>query len=168
MLEKGYPLPQPLSSKEKEILETTLINSLLRELGNQSAVNTALYSLGILRSVRAIPYILPLVSNEKYAVESIRSLGAIGNLEALDLLLVTLGENPEEHLRIEIIRALGSMGSRESLEPLFGILKEEGNSPVVIKAVLESLGKIAERGIIDRRIANILSEYLNSPDPNFG
>ena len=166
MLEKGYPLPEPLSVKEKEILETTLINSLLREQENKESVKTALYSLGIMRSGRAIPYILPLVSSDSFAVESIRSLGAIGNLEALDLLLLKLNENPEEPLKIEIIRALGSMGSKESLEPFFKILKEENISPALLKAVLESLGKIAARGTADRRIANTLAEYLNSPDPS--
>lgn len=166
MLEKGYPLPDPLSVKEKEILETTLINSLLREQENRESVKTALYSLGIMRSGRAIPYILPLVSSDRYAVESIRSLGAIGNLEALDLLLLKLNENPQEPLKIEIIRALGSMGSKESLEPFFKILKEENISPALLKSVLESLGKIAARGTADRRIANTLTEYLNSPDPS--
>ncbi|MBI9106391.1 MAG: HEAT repeat domain-containing protein [Spirochaetales bacterium] len=166
MLEKGYPIPQPLSTKEKEILESTLINSLMREQGDQSAVNTALYSLGIMRSSRAITYILPLVTNEEYAVESIRSLGSIGNLEALDLLLLKLDENPKEQLKIEIIRALGSMGSKESLQPLFNILKEAELSPVILKSVLESLGKIAGSGTNDRRIAATLSEYLNSADPS--
>jgi len=166
MLEKGYPLPDPLSVKEKEILETTLINSLLREQENRESVKTALYSLGIMRSGRAIPYILPLVSSDRYAVESIRSLGAIGNLEALDLLLLKLNENPQEPLKIEIIRALGSMGSKESLEPFFKILKEENISPALLKSVLEALGKIAARGTADRRIANTLTEYLDSPDPS--
>jgi HEAT repeat protein len=166
MLEKGYPLPDPLSTKEKDILESTLINSLLREQENQGAVNTALYSLGIMRSSRAITYILPLVTNEEYAVESIRSLGSIGNLEALDLLLLKLKENPEENLKIEIIRALGSMGSKDGLQPLFSILKEKDLSPVILKSVLESLGKIAGSGTIDRRIATTLSGYLNSADPS--
>ena len=164
MLDKGYPLPEPLSAKEKEILESTLINSLLREQENEKAVDTALYSLGIMRSSRAIPYILPLSSNDKFAVESIRALGAIGNLEALDLLLLKLEENPEESLKIEIVRSLGSMGSKESLTPLLNILKEEV-SPAILKSVLEALGKIADRGTIDRRIANTLSDYLNSADP---
>jgi len=165
MLEKGYPLPEPLSVKEKEILESTLINTLIREQRNEKAVNTALYSLGILRSSRGIPYIIPLVSNNGYAIESIRSLGSIGNLEALDLLLIKLEENPEETIKIEIIRALGSMGSRESLEPLFNILKNEEISVNVQKATLESLGKIAARGTNDRRISATLSGYLNSADP---
>ncbi|HAK46373.1 MAG TPA: hypothetical protein DCO79_10715, partial [Spirochaeta sp.] len=165
MLDKGYPLPEPMTKKEKDILESTLINSLLREQGSQKTVNTALYSLGILRSSRAIPYILPLVSNEKYAIESIRSLGAIGNLEALDLLLLKLEEDPAEILKIEIIRALGLIGSKEGLQPLFSILKEEDLSPLVLKSVLESLGKIAAGGTNDRRIANTLSGYLNSADP---
>jgi HEAT repeat protein len=166
MLEKGYPIPEPLSTKEKEILESTLINTLIREQKNDKSVNTALYSLGILRSGRGIPYIIPLVSNDRFAIESIRSLGAIGNLEALDLLLLKLEENPEENIQIEIIRALGSMGSRESLEPLFNILKTEDLSDNVQRAVLESLGKIAARGTADRRISATLTEYLNSADPS--
>ena len=166
MLEKGYPLPEPLSTKEKDILESTLINTLIREQRNEKAVNTALYSLGLLRSSRGISYIIPLVENELYAIESIRSLGAIGNLEALDLLLIKLDENPEDVLKIEIIRALGAMGSRESLEPLLKILKDETLTDNVLKSVLESLGKIASRGTIDRRISSTLSEYLNSADPS--
>lgn len=166
MLEKGYPIPAPLSSKEKEILESTLINTLIREQGNEQAVNTALYSLGLLRSSRGIPYIIPLVSDERFAIESIRSLGSIGNLEALDLLLVSLEENLEETIEIEIIRALGAMGSRESLDPLFKILKDEELTDNVQKVVLESLGKIAERGTIDRRISSTLATYLSSADPS--
>lgn len=165
MLEKGYPIPEPLSTKEREILESTLINTLIREQRNESAVNTALYSLGILRSSRGIPYIIPLVSNEKYSTGSIRSLGSIGNLEALDLLLISLEENPGEIKKIEIIRALGSMGARESLQPLLNILKEEDLSELVLKALLESLGKIAAKGTNDRRISAALTEYLNSADP---
>jgi HEAT repeat protein len=166
MLEKGYPIPSPLSSKEREILESTLINTLIREQKNEVAVNTALYSLGLLRSARGIPYIIPLVSNDLFSIESIRSLGAIGNLEALDILLLNLEENPEETMKIEIIRALGSMGSKEGLTPLFNILKEEEISHNVLKTVLESLGKIAEQGTLDRRISSTLSEYLNSADPS--
>ena len=165
MLEKGYPIPEPLSTKEKEILESTLINTLIREQNNQKAVNTALYSLGILRSSRGIPYIIPLVTNEKFALESIRSLGAIGNLEALDLLLISLSENPEEARKVEIIRALGSMGSRESIVPLLNILKEEEISENILKSVLDSLGKIASNGNADRRISAALANYLTSPDP---
>ena len=165
MLENGYPLPEPLSIKEKEILESTLINTLLREQENQKSVNTALYTLGIMHSGRAIPYIMPLVSSDKYAVEGIRSLGTIGNLEALDLLLLKLDENPAEQLRIEIVRALGSIGAAESLQPLFGILKEDELSPVMLKSVLEALGRIAGQGYADRRIANTLSGYLDSADP---
>jgi len=165
MLEKGYPLPDPMTSKEREILETTLINTLIREQGSPDSVNIALYTLGIMRSSRAIPYILPLVSNSRFAVESIRSLGAIGNLEALDLLLKNLNENPAEPLKIEMIRALGSMGAREAVDPFFVILRDENLSPVLLKAVLESLGKIAARGSADRRIGTKLAEYLESPDP---
>ncbi len=165
MLEKGYPAPEPLSSKEREILESTLINTLIREQRNESAVSTALYTLGLLRSSRGIPYIIPLVSNDQYSTDSIRSLGAIGNLEALDLLLISLEENPEEIKKIEIIRALGSMGARESLQPLLNILKEEELSDLVLKVVLESLGKIAAKGTNDRRISAALAEYLNSADP---
>lgn len=165
MLEKGYPLPVPLSVKEKEILESTLINTLIREQRNEKSVNTALYTLGIMRSGRGIPYIIPLVSNEKFAIGSIRSLGSIGNLEAMDLLLISLSENPEETKKIEIIRSLGSMGSRESLQPLLSILKEEELSEAILKTVLESLGKIAAKGTRDRRISTTLAEYLNSADP---
>ncbi len=165
MLEKGYPVPEPMTGKEKEILESTLINSLLREQSDQEAINTALYTLGLLSSSRAIPYIMPMTSDKTYAVESIRSLGAIGNLEAMDLLLTKLDENPEEPLKVEIIRALGSMGAKESLIPLFNILKEEELPPAVLKAALESLGKIAAYGTADRRISTALSEYLNSADP---
>lgn len=165
MLEKGYPLPEPLSTKERDILESTLINTLIREQRNENAVNTALYTLGILRSGRGIPYIIPLASNDKYAVTSIRCLGAIGNLEALDLLLISLNENPEENKKVEIIRALGSMGAREGLQPLLNILKEEEISESTLKAVLEALGKIAETGTRDRRISAALGEYLNSADP---
>lgn len=166
MLDKGYPLPDSMTAKEKEIFESTLINSLIREQDNSKSVKTALYSLGILRSSRAIPYILPLVSDEQYAVESIRALGSIGNLEALDFILLKLEDDPEETLKIEIIRALGSMGSKEGLQPLYSILKDKDISPVVLKSVLESLGRIAESGTKDRRIATKLSEYLNSADPS--
>jgi len=166
MLEKGYPLPEPLSVKEKEILESTLINTLIREQRSKNSVNTALYTLGIMRSGRGIPYIIPLVSNEDFAISSIRSLGAIGNLEAMDLLLTILSENPEEIKKVEIIRALGSMGSRESLQPLLNILKDEEISEMTLKAVLESLGKIASQGTKDRRISAALAEYLNSADPS--
>ncbi|MBI9098525.1 MAG: HEAT repeat domain-containing protein [Spirochaetaceae bacterium] len=165
MLERGYPLPDPLSVKEREILESTLINSLIREQRDENAVNTALYTLGILRSGRGIPYIIPLVSNDRFAINSIRSLGSIGNLEALDLLLISLSENPDETKKVEIIRALGSMGSRESLQPLLDILKEEEIPENILKTVLESLGKIAARGTVDRRISAALSDYLNSADP---
>ena len=166
MLEKGYPLPEPMSGKEKEILESTLINSLLREQGEQKSVKTALYTLGIMRSSRAIPYVIPLVSNKTYSIEAIRCLGAMGNLEALDLLLQKLENEPEEAQQIEIIRALGSIGSKEGLNSLLEILKDEEISPVLLKSVLESLGKIANRGTVDRRIAATLSEYLNSADPS--
>ncbi|MDC7225645.1 MAG: hypothetical protein PQJ61_02645 [Spirochaetales bacterium] len=165
MLENGYPLPEPMTTKEKDILESTLINSLIREQSDRKAVKTALYTLGIMRSSRAIPYILPLASDEIYDIDSIRALGSIGNLEALDLLLLKLSEAPEENRRIEIIRALGSIGAKEGLQPLFNLLKEEELSLVSLKSVLESLGKIAAAGTKDRRISNTLSEYLNSADP---
>ncbi len=166
MLEKGYPLPEPLTGKEKEILESTLINSLLREQDEPQTVNTALYTLGIMRSSRAIPYIIPLVSDENYSVEAIRSLGAVGNLEAMDLLIRKLEEDPKEQEKIELIRALGSIGSKEGITPLFDIIKDEKISPVLLKSVLESLGKIAAKGTADRRIAAALSDYLNSADPS--
>ena len=165
MLEKGYPLPSPMSSKDSNILESTLINTLIRERDDEASVSTALYTLGIMRSGRAIPYILPLVSDGEFAPESIRALGAVGSLEALDLLLAKLEEAPEEQLRIEIIRALGAMGAKDGLPALLGILKEEELSPVVLKSALESLGKIAAGGTKDRRISAILSGYLDSPDP---
>lgn len=166
MLEKGYPLPEPMTTREREILESTLINSLIREQNRKSSVDTALYTLGLLRSTRSIPYIMPLVSDARYSVNSIRALGAIGNLEALDLLLITMSEDPEESKKIEIIRALGSMGSKEGLQPLLEILKEEEISEPVLKAVLDSLGKIAAAGTRDRRISAALAEYLNSADPS--
>jgi len=165
MLEKGYPLPDPMSEKEREILESTLINTLIREQRNRESVETALYTLGLLRSSRGIPYIIPLVSNQSFSVASIRSLGAIGNLEALDLLLVILEENPEEEKKVEIIRALGSMGARDSLQPLLTILNDEEITEPVLKATLESLGKIASAGTRDRRISAALAEYLNAADP---
>ncbi|MBB6478996.1 HEAT repeat domain-containing protein [Spirochaeta isovalerica] len=165
MLEKGYPLPEPMTENEKEILESTLINTLIREQSNNEAVETALYTLGLIRSSRGIPYIIPLVSHTSYSVSSIRSLGAIGNLEALDLLLIALEENPDDNKKIEIIRALGSMGARESLQPLLSILNEEELSEPLLKAVLDSLGKIAAAGTKDRRISAALAEYLNSADP---
>jgi len=165
MLEKGYPLPDPMSEKEREILESTLINTLIREQRNRESVETALYTLGLLRSSRGIPYIIPLVSNQSFSVASIRSLGAIGNLEALDLLLVILEEDPEEEKKVEIIRALGSMGARDSLQPLLAILNDEEIPESVLKATLESLGKIASAGTRDRRISAALAEYLNSADP---
>ncbi|MBN2657136.1 MAG: hypothetical protein JXR86_08760, partial [Spirochaetales bacterium] len=166
MLEKGYPLPEPMTEKEKDILESTLINTLIREQRNTGAVETALYTLGLIRSSRGIPYIIPLVSSQQYSLSSIRSLGAIGNLEALDLLLLSLEENPEEDEKVEIIRALGSMGARESLQPLLSILDEDELPEPVLKVVLDSLGKIASAGTRDRRISAALAEYLNSADPD--
>jgi len=80
--------------------------------------------------------------------------------------LTILSENPEEIKKVEIIRALGSMGSRESLQPLLNILKDEEISEMTLKAVLESLGKIASQGTKDRRISAALAEYLNSADPS--
>lgn len=165
MLEKGYPLPEPLMEKERAILESTLINTLIREQNNSKAIETSLFTLGRIRSTRAIPYIIPLVSNSLYSVGSIRALGSIGNLEALDLLLNSLQDNPEQTKKVEIIRALGSMGAREALQPLLTILKEENLENQVLNALLESLGKIAEAGNRDRRITTALTEYLNSADP---
>ena len=165
MLEKGYPIPEPLTAKEREILESTLINSLLRERDQARTISTALYTLGIMRSSRSIPYIIPLVSDQEFAVESIRSLGSIGSLEALDLLLQRLSETPDEAMKIEIIRALGSMGAKDGLQPLLAMLRNEDIQPNVLKTVLEALGKIAAAGTADRRTATVLSGYLESPDP---
>lgn len=165
MLEKGYPLPEPLTDKEREILESTLINSLIREQSSKSSMEISLYTLGLLNSSRSIPYIMPLVSSGNYSQMSIRALGSIGNMEALDLLLAALSEGGEDAKRIEIIRALGSIGAKESLQPLLEILKEENLDDQVLKAVLNSLGEIAAAGTKDRRIAAALTDYLNSADP---
>ena len=123
MLEKGYPLPEPLGRKEAEILDATLINTLIRQQNEEESVKLALYTLGLRRSSRAIPYILPLGNSPTFAVESIRALGAIGSMEALDLLLTrleegTLGGTTVE-TRTELIRALGSIGAKEAIPPRF-------------------------------------------------
>ncbi len=167
MIEQGYPIIEDMPSEDENVLVSALIQTTINERGsNPERVKSAIKTLGKLRDPFAVPYILDLMKIEEYQVACIRALGEIGNQEAEEKLIGLLEEESNVRLREAALKSLGRIGGEESLDLLVTLLPEvKGASPKEEAAILHALSGMAVQGGSDRRISSVLTDYINSPDP---
>lgn len=167
MIERGYPLPENMGADNAAILQSIMVNTVLRERGGSPArVNAAIKTLGRLKVAPATGYLLELLSDPELKRAAIAALGEIGSAEALSALLGELGRKNDLATRIELIRAIGRVGDRESIARLQELLKSDAAGspdPEVVVVVMESLVSIVKRGSPDPSMLGTFTEYVSSP-----
>jgi len=171
MIEKGYPFPENLNPEDRDVLVSSMINTIRKyQDRDEERVNAAVKTLGRLKAENAVPYITEIFSRESYKKESIGALGAIGSRQAMNLLVRELSEAKDTESRINIIKALGKIGGEESLNEILAILPEkddENTDPAVEAAALQSLVSLSAHGTTDTKIYGVFEKYLSAPEPEF-
>ncbi|MCF6336256.1 MAG: hypothetical protein L3J12_11000, partial [Spirochaetales bacterium] len=165
MIEAGYPLPD-LNSDDKELLVNLTINTIIKEKNsNTKKVLTAIRTLGRLQAKSAIPYLEELLSSPGYSIETAIALGNIGGNESRQILVDKLeGEEPG-NLKNTLIMALGKTGGDDSVKLILSLLKGEENEPETEKTIVSALSSLSIKGVRDKKIYTILTEYLKNDDP---
>ena len=109
-------------------------------------------ALGMLREVKAVPELLPLVkeSHLRTRVEALHALGEIGDRLATAPLIVFLRDERWE-VRDAAARALGRMKDPKALSALEGALHDE--NPRVVESAARGLGRLGEADAIEGLIA---------------
>ena len=121
------------------------------------------YSLGRMKDRRAIPALRILVrGNSAYGRGfAARGLGAVKDLDALDLLRVMtsdVGHTPAQ--AVEAIRAMGDLGDPAALGPLIDVLKIRGIHMGVRAEAVTAIGKLKTPRSVD-----VLLELVTDPSP---
>ncbi len=109
----------------------------------------AIHLFGLLKDPRAVPILIPLLSDREVNYKVLWALGEIGDSRANQALIAALGDaNPS--IRVFAIQALEKLGAREALPSLRGLLNDYEKSrlgtPVTIAetartAIIKLLGK---------------------------
>ena len=166
MIERGYPIPDAYTEEEKDILVSIMINTVIKRANdNLPTVSAAIKTLGKLKAASASEYLIDLLQNPTFRRASIKALGDIGSQDALDLLLAELDQETDEAVKIEIILSIGKIGSQESLNYLLNLAKKENTDSEMLKAVLESLVGISEKGATNTSLQAVFNLYLESAEP---
>ncbi len=168
MIVKGYPLPEDLSSEDRGVLVSSMINTVIKEkAADPDRVRAAIKTLGRLESDIAVPYIMEVLDLEEFKSESIQALGSIGSKSAQDLLTEELGKTTKTSVKNEIIRSLGKIGGEESLERILSLFPAGSDGEIdrdMEISLLKALSSIAAGGNTDQRIFKLFEKYLTSPD----
>jgi HEAT repeat protein len=167
MIERGYPLPDDLGPENTAILQSIMINTVVRERGQSPArVRVAVKTLGRLKSATAIGHLVELLSDADLKRAAISALGEIAQPEALAVLTSELGKRNDTPTRVELVHAIGRVGDRGSITRLQELLKTEGGvgpEPEITLAVLEALVFIVESGNPDVAALPTFQEHIGSP-----
>lgn len=101
------------------------------------AVRVMVRLMSLLGDPRAVPLLLPLISNSEWAIrkEAIRALGAIGDDAAIDR-LIQLASNSEGTTRIAAVTALGATGRGRIIAPLVRLFEENQNGGSLLPETL--------------------------------
>lgn len=168
MIEAGYPLPD-LNSDDKELLTNLTIHTIIKEKdSNISKVLAAIRTLGRLKAKEAIPYLQDMLISPDYNIETAIALGNIGSTEARKILMDSLRLEEQGKFKNTLIMALGKTGGDESVKLILSLLDtedEEETDPETEKTIVSSLASLSSSGIKDRKVYNILTEYLKNTDP---
>jgi HEAT repeat protein/cyclophilin family peptidyl-prolyl cis-trans isomerase len=121
------------------------------------------YSLGRIKDRRAIPALRILAKGSSAYGRGFaaRGLGAVKDLDALDLLRVMtsdVGHTPAQ--AVEAIRAMGDLGDPDALGPLIDVLKIRGIHMGVRAEAVTAIGKLKTPRSVD-----VLLELVTDPSP---
>lgn len=164
MIEQGYPLPEITREQDLEIVITTFINTIIRDFDSDiQRVKSIIRTLGNLGAESSLPYLTALLNDDRYKLDVLRALGAVGHKSVIPILIEQLDRETAPEARQELIIALGDIGGEESLDILLSLLKD-GQEPESEQIVLSAVGSVAASGSIDRRISTLFLSYLGNVD----
>jgi len=110
----------------------------------------AVHLFGVLKSARAVPVLIPLLTDPELNYKVAWALGEIGDKSAIHPLIETLQDRSPD-VRVDAIQALGKLRAREALPDLRALLNDQetthfhartGQGPQV------SVGEIAREAIM--------------------
>lgn len=169
MIDKGYPFPDNLNSEDAEVLENSMINTVAKEQSsNPDKVKTAITTLGKLESSFSVPYLIDLIDEQQFKVETIKALGDIGTKQALDLLSQELEKTSSVEEKRVVISAIGKIGGDEGRNRIVSLFPESGEETIqtdLEKPALEALLNLARDGNTGNRIFTIFEQYLWHENP---
>jgi HEAT repeat protein len=169
MIDKGYPFPDNLTSEDGEVLENSMINTVAKEqASNPDKVKTAITTLGKLESASSVPYLIGLIGEKQFKVETIKALGDIGTKQALDLLSQELEKTSSAEEKRVIIGAIGKIGGDEGRKRIVSLFPESGEESIggdIEKAALNALLNLSQGGNTSERIFTIFERYLDHDNP---
>ena len=169
MIDKGYPFPDNLNSEDAEVLENSMINTVAKEQSsNPDKVKTAITTLGKLESSSSVPYLIDLIDEQQFKVETIKALGDIGTKQALDLLSQELEKTSSAEEKRVVISAIGKIGGDEGRNRIVSLFPESGEETIqtdLEKPALEALLNLARDGNTGNRIFTIFEQYLRHENP---
>lgn len=180
MMEAGYPLPS-LSDADESLLSSSMIHTIMTTgTDNPERVKAAIRTLGRMQSEQAIPQLEELLASEEFRVSAAEALGAIGNNTARNILMDTLAQSSPGAFQNALIRAVGSVGGEESADRIIALAEETREAQAAgttgsggeaagrkMLTILEAMADLTAQGNRDRKLYEILSDYVEHPDPAY-
>lgn len=175
MIEAGYPLPS-LGDADESLLSSAMIHTIITTGGDDpQRVKAAIRTLGRMESEQAIGRLEELLSSTEFRTAAAEALGEIGSNTARNILVEALEQSEPGAFQNALIRAVGRVGGSESASRIIELAEAtraadaEGAGPDSEKmlTVLEAMAELAEQGVRNRSLYDILSEYVEHPDPEF-